>query len=303
MIVRAACSALLVACGGTPVAPPAPARTDASASLFLPEADFRLVMQPQELAREGQGLSLATAEAEGASVGLGKILVASERVRLATSRDAAGTDVGMAIQGAPTALGPDDVVDEHGERLLVRCEGELPVPCFRDRDAAAPRRLYLLDRRLWFVAAGRRAIAHAEAALRRHDRGPTDPAADGVVWQATYVGASLRRTIPKLRAGPLAPLAEGLARVEMTKQRRQNAIDVIATYDTAAAAEEAEPLAVRVLAAWSRTREDPQQRLASLERRGVTLRVVLRGDVGDALRVPAIDPAPTQHRTQPRSSL
>lgn len=287
MIVRAACAALLVACSAKPAAPVAPAVTDPSAALFLPTADFRLVMQPQELAREGQALSLASAEAEGASVGLGTILVASERVRLATLRGADGTDVGLAIDGAPAAFGPDDVVDAHGERLLVPCEGELPVPCFRDHDAAAPRRIYLLDRRQWFVAAGGGAIAHAEAALKRRAKGSPEVPSDGVVWQATYVGASLRRTIPKLRAGPLAPLADGLTQVQMTKHRRQNAMEVVATYDTAAAAEEAEPLAARVLLAWSRTREDPQQRLVTLERRGATLRVLLRGDVADALRAPS----------------
>lgn len=286
---RAACALVLVACAKpTPLAPALP--TDPGAALLMPDPDFYLVMQPQALAREGQALSLASAEAEGASLGLGTILVASERVRLSTRRGADGAvDVGMIIDGAPASMGPDDVVDERRERLLEPCQNELPVRCFRDRTHAesTPRRVYVLEQRLWFVAAGVRAIAHAEAALRSHASAPAAATDEQVVWQATYVGASLRRTIPKLRAGPLAPLAAGLVRVQMTKERRKDSMQVVANYESATAAEDAEPLASRVLGAWSRTREDPQERLVSLERAGSTLRVLLRGSLSETLRAPA----------------
>ena len=293
---------LLSGCSSAP-APSQAARS--RPSLFLPQPDFELFVQPQELARDGQALSLAGARAEGASLGLGRILVASERIRVHTHRTGAGhTNVGLAIEGTPASMGPDDVVDEHGERLLVPCrsaavqaEGaagpadrELPVPCFRDRTAEeAPRRLYLLERRTWFVAAGTEAIAQAESALLRHGGlGAATPANERVIWQATYLGSSLRTTIPKLRAGPLAPLAEGLVRIRMTKERRQDRMEVVAEFESAAAAEEAEPLASRVLAAWSRTREDPRERLVSLSRSDASLRVLMRGSVADSIS--AADP-------------
>lgn len=282
-MIRAAVAALLLSACGTPSPAIAPAPA-AAPSLFLPDADFELYVEPQALAHDGHALSLSAAQAEGASVGMGKILVASERIWVHTQRSADGrTDVGMSISGAPASMGPEDVVDEHGERLLVPCGGELRVACFRDADPAlrgeAPRRIYVLEAREWFVAAGPRAIAHAEAMLARGKASNVLPVADRVIWQATYLGSSLRRTIPKLRAGPLAALAEGLVRVQMTKERKKDVMDVIAYYASPTAAEEAEPLAARVLAAWSRTREDPRERLVSLTRVASSLRVQLRGEV------------------------
>lgn len=267
---------LLTACGGSP-APEAP--PPVPPSLFLPAPDFELYVEPQALARDGQALSLSAAQAEGASLGLGKVLVASERVGVHTRRSAQGQlEVGLSISGAPASMGPDDVVDERGERLLAPCGIELRVPCYRDAAAAAlPRRIYVLEPREWFVAAGEGAIAHAEAAIARGKVRHLLEVDDRVIWQATYMGPSLRRTIPKLRAGPLAPLAEGLVRVVMSKQRKRDEMDVVAEYTSATAAEEAEPLASRVLSAWSRTREDPRERLVSLQRHGGTLRIRLRG--------------------------
>ena len=285
---RAGLTLVLASCAAPGAKAPA-APVDAGAAMFLPGPEFALTMRPQELAREGQAMSLQNAQAEGASTGLGSIMVRSEHVRLATR----GAEVGMLIEGIPGELGVGDVVDEHGERLLSPCEGERRVPCFTDRS----RRLYLLERGRWFLAAGSLAIGRAEAALRG-DTTAAAPAAEGerVVWQATYTGDSLRRTIPKLRAGPLAPLASGLARVQMTKERHKDALDLVATYDTPAAAEEAEPTASRILSAWSRTRDDPTQRLAALERRGSTLRVQLRGalaaDAQSSSRAPSPSTSP-----------
>lgn len=296
-LLAAGLGGLLWACSASP--PPAKPAAERP-SLFLAKPDFELFVQPQELARDGQALSLSAARAEGASLGLGRILVASERLRVHTQRAADGkTNVGLAIEGAPSSMGPDDVVDEHGERLLVPCRGmavvagappraadtELPVPCYRDQAAdETPRRIYLVERRTWFVAAGNEAIAQAESALLHGGvLGGSVPESDRVIWQATYLGSSLRTTIPKLRVGPLAPLAQGLVRVRMTKERRQDRMEVVAEFDSAAAADEAEPLASRVLAAWSRTREDPRERLVSLTHSGATLRILMRGSVTETM--------------------
>lgn len=260
-----------------PVAPPSAAPAGEPIYAMLAEQpDFALDLRPHALERDRQAVSLQDPAAEGASIGMGKILRGSERVLVVTQREGAHTEVGMALIGIPASFGIEDVQDEAGERLLSRCKDvELPVPCWT-HEGDTVRRVYVVEPRQWFVAVGARAAARAEEAIRTK-RVATAPAlVDPVLWRARYRGASLRKSIPKLRVGPLAPIAEGLEEVTIERHRRSDLTYLRAEYTNSEAAADAEPLATRILGLWRRGGEG---RAGTLEHRGAQLIAQLRGEL------------------------